>query len=59
MTKAECFHWYCAVWSEQNTNVRVYRVSDGELPVHLDSTDREALIEAIGVWESSPTSQPN
>jgi hypothetical protein len=52
-------HWVFAVWSEQNTNVRVFRVSDGDLPIHLDSADREAIMDAIELWESSPASQPN
>jgi hypothetical protein len=51
-------HWYFAVWSEQNTNVRFHRVSGGEVPIYVDSADREALLEAIGVWESSPAPQP-
>ena len=52
-------HWYFAVWSEQNTNVRIHRVSGGEIPFYLHSAEREALIEAIAAWESSPASQPN
>jgi hypothetical protein len=52
-------HWYFAVWSERNMKVRISRVSDGELPIHLDSADREALEEAIELWESSPASRPN
>jgi hypothetical protein len=52
-------HWYFAVWSERNTNVRIHRVSNRELPAHLDSIDREALLEAIELWEASPASRPN
>jgi len=55
----KAIHWYFAVWSERNTKVRFSRVSDGELPIHLDSADRGALEEAIELWESSPVSQPN
>jgi len=52
-------HWVLAVWSEQNTNVRIYRVSGGELPAHLAFADRDAVVEALYLWESSPASQPN
>jgi hypothetical protein len=31
----------------------------GELPIHLDSADREAIMDAIELWESSPVSPPN
>jgi hypothetical protein len=50
---------YFAVWSERNTNVRVLRVSNRELPAHLDANDRDALIEAIELWGASPASRPN
>jgi hypothetical protein len=52
-------HWVLAVLSEQNTNARIYRVSGGELPTHLSFADRDAVVEAISLWESSPASQPN
>ena len=52
-------HWYFAVWSERNTNVRIHRVSNRELPAQLDSIDQEALLKAIELWEASPASQPN
>jgi hypothetical protein len=52
-------HWVLAVIAEQNTNVRIYRVSGGELPTHLGLADRDAVVEAISLWESSPASQPN
>jgi hypothetical protein len=52
-------HWYFAVWSERNITVRIYRVSNRELPAYLDSIDREALLEAIELWEASPASRPS
>lgn len=52
-------HWCFAMWSEQDTRVRIRHVSGGEIPSYLDSDDRQALIEAIRVWESSPRSHPN
>jgi hypothetical protein len=50
--------WYVAVSSEQNIGVRIYRLSGGELPDHVDLADRQALLEAIHLWEQSPASQP-
>jgi hypothetical protein len=52
-------HWYVAVLSEQDVRVRIYRLPGGELPDHVDSADREALLEAIDMWEQTPASQPN
>lgn len=52
-------HWYFPVLSEQNNNIRIHHVSGGELPTHIDSADREALMEAIDLWESPPGPQPN
>lgn len=51
--------WYVAVWSDQNTSVRVYRLSGGDLPDHVEWADREALMETINLWENSPSSQPH
>jgi hypothetical protein len=50
-------HWYVAVLSEQDVRVRIYRLPGGELPDHVDSADREALLEAIDVWEQTPASR--
>jgi hypothetical protein len=52
-------HWYFAVWSERNTNVRIHRISNREMPAYLDAIDREALLEAIEVWEASLASRPS
>jgi hypothetical protein len=52
-------HWYFAVWSERNKNVRIHRISNRELPTYIDPIDRDALIEAMELWEASPSSQPN
>ena len=51
--------WYVAVWSERNIRVRIYRLSGGELPDHVDLADREALMETIHRWEHLPASRPN
>lgn len=50
-------HWYFAVWSERNTRVRISRVSNRELPIHLDSADQEALVKALELWEAFPASR--
>jgi hypothetical protein len=52
-------HWYVAVLSEHNIGVRIYRLSDGELPDHVYWADRQALLDAIDQWEHLPASQPN
>jgi hypothetical protein len=52
-------NWYVAVSSERNIRVRIYRLSGGELPDHVDLADRQALLEAIQLWEYLPASQPN
>jgi hypothetical protein len=52
-------NWYVAVSSEQNIRIRIYRLSGGELPDHVDLDDRQALLEAIQLWEYLPASQPN
>jgi hypothetical protein len=52
-------HWYVAVLSEQDVRIRIYRLPGGELPDHVYSGDRPALLEAIDLWEQSPASQPS
>jgi hypothetical protein len=52
-------HWYVAVLSEQDVRTRIYRLPGGELPDHVYSGDRPALLEAIDLWEQSPASQPS
>jgi hypothetical protein len=51
--------WYIAVSSEGDIRVRIYRLSGGELPDHVDLADRQALLDAIHLWEYLPASQPN
>jgi hypothetical protein len=51
--------WYVALWSERNISVRIYRLSGGELPDHVDLADREALLETIDLWERLPASRPS
>jgi hypothetical protein len=51
--------WYVAVSSERNIRVRIYHLSGGELPDHVDRADREALLETIQLWEHLPASRPN
>lgn len=51
--------WYVAMWSERNISVRIYRLSGGELPDHVDLADREALRETVHLWEGSPASRPS
>jgi hypothetical protein len=39
--------WYVAVVSEREVTVRIYRLPGGELPDHVPSVDRQAMLEAI------------
>jgi hypothetical protein len=47
------------LWSERNIRVRIYRLSGGELPDHVDLADREALRETVHLWERLPASRPS
>jgi hypothetical protein len=51
-------HWYVAVSSAWNFKVRIYRLPGGKLPDHVYLADRQALRDAINLWEHSPASQP-
>jgi hypothetical protein len=51
--------WYVAVWSERDITARIYHLSGGELPDHVNWVDREALLEIIHLWEHLPASRPN
>jgi hypothetical protein len=51
--------WYIALWSERNIRVRIYRLSGGELPDHIDLADLEALRETVHLWERLPASRPS
>ena len=46
-------HWCCAVWSEQNPDVQTYWISAADLPENLTEKHREAVLQAIRMWESS------
>jgi hypothetical protein len=47
-------HWVFAVWAEQDTNARVYPVSDGELPARSECPRCEQHVAGIGVTSRSP-----
>ena len=51
--------WYIALLSNDCPNLKIRHVLKGELPDGLAQDEREAILEAIGSWESQPASRPN
>ena len=43
----------------QDVRVRIYRLPGGELPDDVYLADRQALLEAIDMWEQTPALQPH
>jgi hypothetical protein len=52
-------HWYIALLTGHGPVTRTHHVVDGELPEDLTADERDAVIQAIGLWESLPLSRPN
>jgi hypothetical protein len=52
-------HWYIALLTGPEPVARIHHVIAGELPGELTVDERDAVIEAIRLWESQPQSRPN
>jgi hypothetical protein len=52
-------HWYIALLTGPEPVARIHHVIAGELPEELTVDERDAVIEAIRLWESQPLSRPN
>ena len=52
-------HWYIALLAGPEPVTRIYGVVAGEMPEDLTVDERDAVIEAIRLWESQPPSRPN
>jgi hypothetical protein len=51
-------HWYIAL-AGPDPATKVYHVVAGELPDELTVDERDAVIQAVRLWESQPLSRPN
>jgi hypothetical protein len=51
-------HWYIALAGPEPAT-KICHVIAGELPDDLTVDERDALIQAIRLWESQPLSRPN
>jgi hypothetical protein len=52
-------HWYIALLVGPEPVARIHHVIAGELPDELTVDERDAVIEAIRLWEKQPLSKPN
>jgi hypothetical protein len=52
-------HWYIALLTGPEPVASIHHVIAGELPDELTVDERDAVIEAIRLWESQPLSRPN
>ena len=52
-------HWYIALLAGPETATKIYHVIAGELPDELTVDERDAVIQAIRLWEAQPLSRPN
>jgi hypothetical protein len=51
-------HWYIALLTGPEP-ARIHHVIAGELPDELTVDERDAVIQAITLWERQPLSKPN
>ena len=52
-------HWYVALLCSENSSPKIHHILDGLLPEQLVKDERDAVIEAITLWEREPTARPN
>ena len=52
-------HWYIALLTGPEPVAAIHHVIAGELPDELTVDERDAVIQAIRLWESQPVSRPN
>jgi hypothetical protein len=52
-------HWYVAVIAGRCSHAKIHHVLRGKMPEGAGEDEREAMIEAIWLWESEPASKPN
>ena len=54
-------HWYLAIFPNDNaiSNPKIRRVSRGIMPDGITRDEREAIAQAIHLWESEPASRPD
>jgi hypothetical protein len=54
-------HWYIALVSEHSAQPRpkIHHVVKGAVQDGVTQDQREAMFQAIGLWESEPASRPN
>lgn len=51
--------WYVAVLAGPGAATKIYHLRDGELPDALEAEERDAVIQAIELWNAQPLSRPN
>jgi hypothetical protein len=52
-------HWYIALLTGPEPVAKIHHVTAGELPDELTVDERDAVIEAIRLWEAQPQLRPN
>jgi hypothetical protein len=52
-------NWYVALVAVNGSPFKIHHVLSGDLPEGLPQDQREAMDQAICLWESQPESRPN
>jgi hypothetical protein len=52
-------HWYIALLAGPEPVTRIHHLIAGELPKELTMDERDAVIQAIKLWELQPLLRPN
>ena len=54
-------HWYIALVLEHSAQPlpKIHHVVRGAMPDGVAQDESEAIVQAIGLWESEPASRPN
>jgi len=52
-------HWYVAVIAGHGSHAKIHHVLRGKMPEGVGEDERDAMVEAIWLWESEPASKPN
>jgi hypothetical protein len=52
-------HWYVALLCSEKPGPTIHHILAGLIPEQLDQDDRDAVIEALTLWEREPAARPN
>jgi hypothetical protein len=52
-------HWYVALLPSEKPSPTIHHILAGLIPEQLEQEERDAIIEALTLWEREPAARPN